>query len=416
MLRISLILISLFLLYFILSLPYYSGDVKNHAAWAVSFLNNPLGFYDREIPGFYTPNYPPVTIYLFALGENLYQITRQWIWYLNITLPVFPSSLVLLWEWENIRYAFLKLPAILGNVLLAYGIYLLIPFIKKEVSKKQRILAAGLFLFNPASLYLSALWGQVDLLPIAFLILSLFLLYKSKIYPSAIFMVLSFLSKQTVVIFLPIYMYLMWKQFGWQTAVRAFFLMVGSFYLAFLPFHQFSFFWAPQFYLSTFSSVALTIGENAFNLWGLLFDFKKGISDQQLFLFLNYYQWGILLMIIFLMTPVYLFLKNNLSAKKLLALFFVISLIYFFFLTRLHERHLAPAVAFGTLLAMVDRKYWSSLIFVSIIFLLNLYNGSFQPNIEIFNWAVSSLIFLKLLVVGYFLLILYNLYLFLWEK
>lgn len=416
MLKISFALASLFLLYFILAIPYYSGDVKNHAAWAISFLNNPLGFYDREISGFYTPNYPPLTIWLFAIGENLYQITKQWIWYLNTTLPFFPSSLVLFWEWENIRYAFLKLPAILANILLAYGIYLLVPIIKKGASRNLSLLAAGLFLFNPASIYLSALWGQIDLLPIAFFILSFYTMFKSKVYLSAIFMILALLSKQTVVIFLTLYMYLILKRFNLSMMGKALALMLGLFYLAFLPFHQFSLTWAPQFYLSTFSSVALTVGENVFNLWGLLFDFKKGISDQQFFLFLNYYQWGISLMAIFLLVPIYTFFKKDLSVKRLMMLFFLISLIYFFFLTRLHERHLAPAAVFGTLLVVTDKRYWISLIFISFLFLLNMYNGSFQPNIKIFNLAVSSIIFLKFLVVGYFLIILYNLYLFLWEK
>lgn len=410
-------LISACIIYFFLAIPYYSGDVKNHVAWAVSFLQDgTLGFYEKEIPGFYIPNYPPITIWLFTLGESIYQLTKQWVWYLNVSAMIFPSKLVSFWEWENVRFTFLKLPAILANILLAYGVYLLLPFIKKESSERQRILVSGLFLFNPASIYLSALWGQIDFLPVAFLVFAFYLLFKSRIYWSAVLIVLALLSKQTVVIFLAFYMFLVWRRFGWQILGKAIVIVLVLFYLAFLPFHQFSLTWPPQFYLSTFSSVVLTVGENVFNFWGFLFDFKKGIPDSQIFLFLTYYQWGILLMSVFLSVPILIFLKRELSTKKIMVLLLLISLVYFFFLTRLHERHLAPSIVFATLLAAVDKRYWVSLVFISGLFLLNMYNGSFQPNIELFNKAVSSLIFIKLLVVGYFLIILYNLYIFIWEK
>ena len=142
------------------------------------------------------------------------------------------------------------------------------------------------------------------------------------------------------------------------------------------------------------------------------FNFKR-ISDEQLFLIFNYQQWGYLLLVIILLWPTIIFLKSKMTEQKIFDFLLIVTLVYFFVLTRMHERYLAPAVVFATILAFKDKKYWIILISISFIYLLNLYRGLYQPNIAILNTLVDSMIYLKTFVVIYAGIILYNIYTFL---
>lgn len=402
MLNPKIILCLLFVIYFILSVPYYSGDIKNHLAWAVSLLDHgTLGFYGRDFPGFAFPNYPTVAMVLFALGLKLYQLINQIAWFLNTSLPIFPSQLIFYLEWENVMISFLKLPAILANFGIAWYLYL----------NFKKLWISVAFLFNPAIFYLSGLWGQIDLLSIMFLLFAFYFL-KTKAYLSSAFVSLALLSKQTVIIFVPFFLFALFKNYGFKESIKNLLFITMIFYISYLPFNQNSLLWPFEFYLKNFNMVAYSVNENAINLWGFLFNFAR-VSDLQNFLFLDYQQWGYLLFAALTIWPTYIFFKSENIDKRIWEYFLIITLIYFFVLTRMHERYLAPAVVFTTILAVKDKRYRVILIGISVIHFLNLYRGLHQPNISIFNILVDSIIYLKIMVVGYAVLIYYNVYAFL---
>ena len=137
----------------------YSGDVNNHLVWSQSFIGEgAAGFYSRHFPGYNDANYPPLAIYLFGLSVFLYQIILSFFQYLNNLIGAFPSALIPLWQSGNMQAAFLKLPAILADIGIGYLIY--------RLTKKK--LLAAVYLFNPAVFYISAVWGQIESLPIFF--------------------------------------------------------------------------------------------------------------------------------------------------------------------------------------------------------------------------------------------------------
>jgi dolichyl-phosphate-mannose-protein mannosyltransferase len=403
----------LFVFFFNLAVPFYSGDVINHKVWGESLLKDgSLGFYERVFKDIAYPNYPPVAMWSFALSFFIYESLNNLVYLLNLAIGIFPSDLVHFLERDNTLIAFLKIPALVANFFIATTLYLIYPYIKKNVTLKQRIIWSAVFLFNPAVIYLSVVWGQIDLLPIAFLLFATYLLFKRNLLISSICLAAAFLSKQTAVIFIPLYMYWVYKEFGAKGFGKSSLVLVGTFYLAYLPFHLPSLIWPVELFINNFSLVSHSVGENALNLWGGLFKFQRH-SDSEFFSGLTLQAWGYLLFLISISPSIFLLLKKGHSKKILFLEFFaILSLNYFFFLTRMHERYLIPAIVFLTIASAVSKKYIPALIVISIVEFINLYRGLMQPDIKVANALISENLNLNILVVSYFLTICYCHYLY----
>ncbi len=398
-----LLFIGIIWLLWLISVPFYSGDIKNHVEWAksLSYLG-PLGFYERSFDKFAFPNYPPFAMWTFAASYLLYQFKLSSIYFINQLIQSFPSNLVFFFEWENTYISFLKLPAIISATAISYLIYLL--------TKKK--LAALIFILNPAVIYLTSIWGQIDLLPIVFIMLAIYLYVRNKSFLFFLSLILSLLSKQTVLIFMPLFFYLSFKKWGFKQLLLGFGIMVLTFYFAYLPFHQFSLTWAYELYRLNFSLVAFSTNENAINFWGFLSNFQTE-SDLNSFLGITLQSWGYLLFAFNFLIILIIFLKKKIILKNILQALLLITLLYFFFLTRMHERYLISAIVFLTILTFWDKRYLISLIFFSLLHFINLYRGLFEPKSVLLASTVNNLLVLQILVFGYAIMIIYNYYLYL---
>src|SRR3989344_8529408 len=268
-----------------LSLAYfqYSGDVNNHLVWSQSFIGEgAAGFYSRHFPGYNDANYPPLAIYLFGLSVFLYQITLSFFQYLNNLIGAFPSALIPLWQSGNMQAAFLKLPAISADIGIGYLIY--------RLTKKK--LLAAIYLFNPAVFYISAVWGQIESLPIFFLVLSYFFLPR-RYYLSHLAFVLAILSKQTALWVLPIFLIAWLKQSDLKTLLQGLTLQAVIFFLLYLPFALPPA--AIASYLTTLSGSSTLVSDQAGNLWHWLFA-GAPIEDNLPFLGLTVRLWSLLLL------------------------------------------------------------------------------------------------------------------------
>src|SRR3990167_5226026 len=142
----------------------FSFDVNSFITWGRdAFVLGFRGFYERPSSAVFAnvyPNYPPLAVYLFYL------------------------SLVL--------------------------------FVRKLFPKKKSysMLAASLVLFNPAFFYNSAYWGQTEAISIFFLLLSFyFLLFSKKAVVVTILFTLALLSKQSAIVFVPVFLLLYFLKF-----------------------------------------------------------------------------------------------------------------------------------------------------------------------------------------------------------
>jgi len=370
----SLFLFLLLGLLFRLSIAYfqYSGDVRNHIAWGEGMLSGMFGFFDQKFAGFNDPNYPPLTIILFGLSSWLYQIFGKLVSFLNQTIPIFPSKLVFLMPTLNMKALFLKLPSIFADIGIAWTIYHLTSS-KKETIKK---LVVGLFLFNPAVIYLSTVWGQIESIPILFLLLSLLALKKNKssskissqnFYLSHLFFILAALSKQTALWLLPVFIVLWLKNKPLKIFLQGLFLQVIVFVLLYLPFTH-SLIKPFVLYLQTLAGSSTLASEAVWNIWHFIY--PPSTQDSTLLLGLSIRLWSILLILLSIAFIIIKFSKNKLTLYQSL---FWLSLAAFFLQTRVHEKHLFPALVFFILDYRPSLSRTIGFLFLTFYHLSNLY-------------------------------------------
>lgn len=360
------------LLRFYLSYFQYSGDLNNHLVWANGFLTKPGGFFFRHFPGFNDANYPPLAIYFFALSRLLYNLTLSSSVFLNLKFSFFPSAIVPLLLNQNTQIAFMKLFPIICDVGSAYLIYLM-------TLGRRRTLIFCLYLFNPATVYLSSVWGQIESLPIFFMLLSLYLFKKFSsplnIYLSTFTFLLAVLSKQTALWLLPIFLIYWLKNSKLTDFVKSLIVCLIGFVISYLPFlGQSSNFALTPFtiYLSTLAGSTGLANDRVWNLWDLVY---KGVPtlDSTVLFFLSVRVWSLILVFVSLLFIVIYLFKQKITDKRLYLSLFLFSLAMFFFQTRVHEKHLAPALPFLFLLPL-SKLSWTIVLIVAItiFFYLNL--------------------------------------------
>lgn len=406
--------IILFVIFFIVSIPHYSGDVKNHIAWGKSILNEGTkGFYGREFKDYSLPNYPPLSMLSFATSEWVYEFSHTLFLNLN-SYPLFPSGFIPWIEYENVNISFLKIPAILPFILTGALIY----FFGKlfNISQKKSLFFSLLFLFNPGLFYLSVIWGQNDFMQVFFILGAFYFLLKEKFILSYIFAAFSILSKQTVLMLWGLFLVTVYKKHNLTKSVFALIASIILFWLAYLPFNNSSIIWPFTFYNETLSkSTGFLVSDNAINFWGAYSNFKQLDASGEVFL-LTYERWGFLAFALLMLPLFFKYLKTKFSNALLIKFLFLSSITYFFVLTRMHERYLFFGVVFAHLLFMLSRKYWFNLVFFSFFYFINLYRGLYLPDFPFSAALVRNEIFLLGLVVIYFLFLTYNYYNFMFKS
>lgn len=367
----------------ILLFPQYSGDVKNHFVWGNALLQNPFGFYSTHFPGFNDANYPPLAIYLFAAANLFLGLIHILIDILNNLFSFFPSFLVPLFNRENMSYGFLKLPGILSDLGIGYLIYKFTlsrhsreggPMVPEEGDPSLLpLILSSLYLFNPAVIYLSSVWGQIEPITNFFLLLSLYLALQGKTdrvrSSSIIFFVLAALVKQTALWFFPFYLFIWLRQLPWRSFLAGMVVSVCLFFVAYLPFGLTPFA-AIQNYWSTLGGSSSGVSDAAWNFWFMLF--PEGAEDSVRLGFFSVRQISICLLVVLLSYFIFRLYKKY-SRDTFLRYLFFWSLAVFFFQTRVHERHLAPALVFGILALVEDPFWWIGYIGLSLFHFLNLF-------------------------------------------
>jgi dolichyl-phosphate-mannose-protein mannosyltransferase len=277
-----------------------------------------------------------------------------------------PGYLYILWilghvaqalqVWSPVLY---KLPAILVDIATGFLIYKIVLGIK---NKKIALLAAGAYVFNPAILANSTLWGQVDTFTAFFSLLAVYLSRKN-IYFSAIALAIGTLIKpQAALAGLPIlFVFLKLKKKPVDYLSYAILGLI-TFSVGFLPFTTLSN--LPTFILerltATTSQYPYT-SINAFNFWGLWDFWQPDSTGSQLF--------GFLAIIVMFTIAAYKLWNQKHAEYPLLA---VSLLTGFLFMTRLHERHLLPALAPVLVTGVIYPLAVISYCILSGIYLLNL--------------------------------------------
>ncbi len=411
----SVFLIGMLLRLFLMFLD-FSFDVHNHIAWAkdlwgVGFAN----FYltpSTEVYASLYPNYPPFAMYIFYAMYPLHSLIYDVLWWLNLTVPIFPSKLIFIIQERYFVAATMKIPSILADLGIAWLSYV---FAKKLVpsnkhTKNLIFLVPVLILFNPAYFYNSAYWGQIDAIPIFFVLAATYLLlYSPRYLLSGLLFTTALLVKPTPIVFLPIFVAAFIKKFGLLSALKSFVLNNIYFILSFLPLIGSFDVVAPySIYLhSILQAQSLAFVTNsAFNIWA--FTRFDGLMDSSIFLFnMTYRTWGYAFLSIAMFIIMKLFyVKNNLLNAMFLSAF-----AFFLFATKMHERYTLLLLPFLLLASVANKKYLKWYVALSILSYLNLYFSWPVPRSDYFIALLHSpVVYLTLSIchIGIFFYLLYK--------
>ncbi len=375
--KFTIIFIIAFILRMIFACTYrgFETDTSCFFSWANMLWQNGFGsFYSPD----YFCDYPPGYLYiLWGLGGIMHILGLD-------TLNT--GSLLII-----------KLPAILCD--MAAGC-LIFHFTKKFFSEKSALILSACYLFHPAVLTNSSLWGQVDSVFTLCILLTCILLSKGKHIPAYFIYAVSILIKPQALFFAPLILCAVAEYYFRTKSLKktAGNLLGGLAAALSLPLFSLPFdlhnVWSQ--YIDTLSSYPYA-AVNACNVWGLFG--QNWISQDTKLGFLTYAQIGTLAIIAITLCSFMLFyrLKHREDRYYLTGAFLVVTM--FLFSVRMHERYLFPAMIL-LLFAYIHNKdlgyllhFWTLSLchFGNVYYVLNYYDPA---NYDRRSFALLSLSFL----------------------
>ncbi len=378
-------------------------DMTAWFAWAVRL--NEEGFINFYSDAIWT-NYSPGYLYILAVLD-----------FIRTTLNFN----------ENYFYFLLKIPAIIADLILAYLVLKL--FLKNEsqqtksplflsenasfvafihelkfmvfgtqnkISKKLSLIATALILFNPAIVFNSSVWGQIESILTLFLYLSIYFLTLNKPLLSSIFIALAILIKPQAIALTPVYLFYLFRHPDIRTFAKLTVPALTLIFILSLPFFSTNPYEGIGKLLLKMIDDYPFISLFAYNFWGII---GFWINDSTSFQSLSYKTWGYLLLVFYWLVIIYFYLKKGISLFSI-GLFALLS--FFFLPTRAHERYLYPALLFLLIVAFQTKNKLLIFLYLilSLIHLLNLYYvyvyyNEFYLNLDKFLYSPTIYNFLN---------------------
>ena len=338
----------------------FESDTACFFSWANLLWKN--GFSNFYSPDYFC-DYPPGYLYILWMQGGFLKL-----FHLN-TLSA--GSLLIL-----------KLPAILCDIVSGYLIY---KFSNKAFSPTVSLLISAGYLFHPAVLTNSALWGQVDAVFTLLVILVCILFSKSIYIPTYFLYGFGILLKPQVLFFAPLILCAL-AEYGFRVKNIKKILTnilggLGAIVMSFLLVLPFGLEKVISQYTDTLTSYAYA-AVNACNIWGLFG--KNWISQDTRFMFLTYAQIGTICLAVITLLSFFLFymLRNKAERYYLTGAFLIISI--FIFSVRMHERYMFPAMLLLVFVFIHNRSkvyylhFWTLSLchFGNVYYVLNYYDPS----------------------------------------
>lgn len=309
----------------------FGSDIACFAAWANRI-------YELGPGNFYTPDvftdYPPGYMYvLYPIGALFSKLHLAYL--------------------GSAHQVLLKMPSILCDLLCGA---LILREGKSRFRPGQVCFLCAAYLFQPAVILNSSIWGQVDSLFTLLMLLMCLSLIRGKMLPAYAAFGLGLLVKPQTLFFGPVILigfveYVILKDFS----VKKLLLNLGQILsvvsvmlLLCMPFGLSNVF---SQYFSTVGSYPYA-SVNAYNFWALLG--KSWSSQDSLLLGLPCVFWGCLLIIAVVVVTLFLGLRRRQDNTRYAFLCAFVLIGIFTFSVRMHERYLYPAMIF-LLLAYVYR-------------------------------------------------------------
>jgi Gpi18-like mannosyltransferase len=277
---------------------------------------------------------------------------------------------------------------------------------RRKFQFEKAILVAIFYLFNPATIFNTSIWGQYDSIYTFFLVLAILLIFDSKIEYSVISYTFGVLSKPQSIALAPLIAFLILKERGWKGWITSGLISAATTLLVILPFR-----WNNplefliDIYFTGYSGYSYT-SVYAFNFWAFHGFWK---TDSAGFLGLDFFLVGWLIFGALTIFSLYQLSREYNKSDEGFVLFTAFVLLFGFFMlpTRIHERYLFPVFSFVALTIPYMSEMKKMYTILSITYLGNLsYVLSFlNRNEYLSNWnpivliisAVNVIVFLSCL-------------------
>lgn len=239
-------------------------------------------------------------------------------------------------EQSSILYTYIiKLPAVMADIAGSRFIY---KIAKEKFDEKTALFLGTVFAFCPATVYNSAVWGQIDSYYTLFLVFALYFVYKDQTVKAAAAYAIALITKPQSLLFGPVFLFYILE----RKSLKEFFKAVGTglacMYLLSLPFAQsLSPVWLINLYKNTFNGYRyFTVnGYNLYMLMGLNWKSLDGIAWSK----------SINIAVIALC---FAFCRIGYAKQKdkskIFTSAFVFITVFFTFCTMMHERYMHPAI------------------------------------------------------------------------
>lgn len=308
----------------------YMNDMKTFMFWGQRLAEvGPGRFYQKGLFADYPPGYLYILYLLHVIQGGL-----------GLS-PDSPGEMLLF-----------KLPAILSDIAAGWFIYRIG---SKKLTSGIALGLAALYLFNPAVLTDSAVWGQADAFFVLFLLLSINAVSDKRLAVSALWFAVATAVKPQALIFTPVLLFAFLHYRAWKELLKGAVYGLAAFALITLPF-----FWDNgglggliDLYKSTLSSYPYST-VNAFNLYMLIAPSWAPID--RLWLGIPFRAWGnIAIIAAVLLAGVYSFRKDKKDLSKSFFIGLVLIVVMFVIGTKMHERYMFPALILS-LFAFMETK------------------------------------------------------------
>ncbi len=312
----------------------------------------------------------------------------------------------------NLNINYIKLVPLFFDFL---GAVIVFHFIKY---RHKNYLLPFFLLFNIAYLYNSIFWGQIDSIPTFFALLSIIFALKTRVSLSTLFFIIALNTKLQAIIFFPIIGLLLLPQIIQKPKriLNILFIGILTQIVIILPFLLAGTANGYWHVLTNAVGHHPKISMNAFNIWYLLFPNPTGMFDNIPFWLATPRFWGLSLFFTFsfiTLLPLLIRIIQKIKTKEI-SLFDLskmvflicglITIVFFFFNTQMHERYTHSALIFFFFYGVLSKNYWLYGL-TSIAYFLNLEKvlhsfSFFNPYTFIFNPRYIALIYLVILIIG----------------
>ena len=267
-------------------------------------------------------------------------------------------------SYDSLVFTFMiKLLGIVFDIAMCMLIYRL--SIRKLSVSKAALLTAALSL-NPAIIFDSGVWGQVDSMLVFPLILTMLFLDDGKPAFAGIAYRIAVMTKPQALLIGPVLLFYMICEKDISKLVKAVGAGVISIFVIILPFSVGSgFSWIVDLFISTMSHYS-AYSMNAYNLYMLIGKNGVGIDTGSMAGYINY-----IVLVVSMATFFFVYRKKhekNAAGEGMFESSLLFIFTFFTLCTMMHERYLYPAIVFAVIAFIYSKRNVFFYIFLALSF------------------------------------------------